>query len=214
MTGPRCRRFAYWATATLLGLCLALSGFAARRQILNQDNEIQVHDLPSLMARTPHSSDVLLTSLDTVFHDPDICCGRDSALGDSAEAADPHSLKDVASKLDGRHLMGDGRPIKVSARYLTADQANSGDLITSILNQHALLMQWNSRVYVVHGLVYLWTATGGGAPDGSISEGTVIHKLLLWDTRYSDLRRELVFDRTSEDLSKVQGLLFLQWTPE
>lgn len=212
MNRLRCWGSAYWATATLLGLCLALCGFASRRQVLNQDNEIQVHDLPSLMARTPHSSDVLLTSLDTVFHDHDICCGSDSALGDSAEAADPHSLKDVASKLDGRHLMGDGRPIKVTARYVASDQANSGDLITNILNQHAILMQWNSHVYVVHGLVYQWIAYGGG--DQGYSQGTVIRTLLLWDTRYSDSRREVVFDRATEDLSKVQGLLFLQWKPD
>lgn len=213
MTGLRCCRCTFRLKAKLLGLYLAVCGLAAA-QILNQDAEIQVHNLPSLMARTPHSSDVLLTSLDTVFHDHDICCGKDSALGDSAEAADPHSLKDVAAKLDGRHLMDDGRPIKVTARYVTPDQANSGEMITSILNQHALLMRWDSHVYVVHGLIYRWAATGGGAPDGSISEGTVIHKLLLWDTRYSDSRREVVFDRTTEDLSKVQGLLFLQWAPD
>jgi len=212
MTSLR-RSWAASGIATLLGLCLALSGFASRRQVLNQDNEIQVHDLPALMARTPHSSDVLLTSLDTIFHDPDICCGRDSALGDSAEAADPHSLKDVATKLDGRHLLGDGRPIKVTARFVAQDQINSGDLISSVLNQHALLMQWDSHLYVVHGLVYRWFVTSSG-PDGGGSEGTLIHKLLLWDTRYSDSRREVVFDRTIDDLSKVQGLLFLQWTPE
>jgi hypothetical protein len=165
------------------------------------------------MARTTHSSDVLLTSLDTVFHDRDICCGKDSALGDSAEAADPHSLKDIATKLDGRHLLGDGRPIKVTARYVSSDQIYAADLITSILNQHALLMQWNSHIYVVHGLVYRWAAYGG-SPDAGIQEGTVIHELLLWDMRYSDSRREVAFDRTTDDLSKVQGLVFLQWTPE
>jgi hypothetical protein len=58
MTRLRGCRFAFWATAKLLWLCLALGGFASE-QILNEDNEIQVHDLPSLMSRTPHSSDVL-----------------------------------------------------------------------------------------------------------------------------------------------------------
>jgi hypothetical protein len=74
MTTLRCCRVALWATARLLWLCLALCGLASG-QILNQDNEIQVHDLPSLMARTSHMSDVLLTSLDTIFHDHDICAG-------------------------------------------------------------------------------------------------------------------------------------------
>ena len=208
MTRLRCCRFAFWATAKLLWLCLALGGFASG-QILNEDNEIQVHDLPSLMSRTPHSSDVLVTSLDTVFHDHDICCGRDSALGDSAEAADPHSLKDVARKLDGKHLLGDGRPIKVNARYVNTDAINSGEIITTIANQHAPLMEWNSHIYVVRGVVFFWAAYGGS--DQGYTPVTVIRKFLLWDTRYSDSRREVIFDRETEELNKVRGLLFLQY---
>lgn len=181
-------------------------------QILNQDEQIEVHNLPSLMAKTPHSSDVLLTSLDTVLHDREICCGRDSALEDAAQAADPKSLKDAATKLDGRHLMGDGRPIKVTAEFLSPDQAGSGRVITAIANQHAPLMEWNSHIYVVHGVVFFWAAYSGG--DEGYTPVTVIHKFLLWDTRYSDSRREVEFDRTTEDLSKVQGLLFLDWKPQ
>ena len=212
MTELRFCPYAFRLLSKLAVACLAFCCFAYG-QILNQDEEIHVHSLPALMARTPHSSDVLLTSLDTVFHDHDICCGRDSALGDSAEAADPHSLKDVATKLDGRHLMGDGRPIKVTARFVAPDQISSGEVIGSVMDQHAVLMRWDSQMYVVHGVIYRWVATSG-SPDGGITEGTVIHKLLLWDTRYSDSRREVVFDRTIDDLSKVQGLLFLQWAPE
>ncbi|HUO16383.1 MAG TPA: hypothetical protein VMX38_15460 [Verrucomicrobiae bacterium] len=181
-------------------------------QVLNQDLEIEVHDLPSLMARTPHSADVFLTSLDTVLHDREVCCGKDSALEDSAAAADPKSLKDAASRLQGRHLLSDGRPIIVNATYLTPDAVNSGLLITWFQNQHAALMQWNSRVYVVHGIVYRWTANY--TPDGSGQQGTVIHKFLLWDTRCSDSRREVVFNRDTDDLSKVQGFLFVEAKPQ
>jgi hypothetical protein len=188
--------------------CLAL-GSATHAQILDQDITEEVHNLPHLMARTPHRSDVLLTSLDTVFHDHEICCVRDSALEDSAQAADPKSLKDVAGKLDGRHLLGDGRPIKVKAEFVRPDQLNSGYLVSMILSQHAPLMEWNSRVYVVHGIVYRWTATSDG--EGTMSQYTVIHKFLLWDTRYSDSRREVVFDRATDDPKTVQGLLFLDW---
>lgn len=197
---------------------LAFAGFAlsslAFAQILYQDQEVEVHDLPSLMARTPHSSDVFLTSVDTVLHDREICCGKDSALEDSAAAADPKSLKDAASRLQGRHLLSDGRPIMVNATYLTPDAVNSGLLITWFQNQHAALVQWNSRVYVVHGIVYFWNASGV-SPDGSGGyEGTVIHKFLLWDTRYSDSRREVVFNRDTDDLNNVQGFLFLEAKPQ
>jgi hypothetical protein len=193
-------------------VCFLGMGCAAHAQVLYQDQEILVHDLPSLMARSPHSPDVLLTSLDTVIHDREICCGKDSALEDSAAAADPKSLKDVADKLQGRHLLSDGRPIMVSATYLTPDAVSSGLLITWFQNQHAALMQWNSRVYVVHGIVYMWTANA--TPEGSAQDGTVIHKFLLWDVRYSDSRREVVFNRETDDLGKVQGFLFVEVKPQ
>ena len=204
-------RFRSWVLTKLVVSSFALCclGYG---QILNQDEEIQVHDLPALTARSAHRSDVLLTSLDTLFHDREICCGRDSALEDSAGAADPRSLKDVASKLQGRHLLSDGRPMMVTATYLTPDAVNSGLLITWFQNQHAALMQWNSHIYVVHGIVYMWTANY--TPDGSGQSGTVIHKFLLWDTRYSDSRREVVFNRDSDDLSKVQGFLFVEAKPQ
>jgi hypothetical protein len=200
-----------WTLTKLVVLGLAGCGFA-HAQILYQDQEIQVHDLPSLTARTPHSADVMLASLDTVLHDHEICCGKDSALEDSAGAADPKSLKDVASKLQGRHLPGDGRPIMVTATYSTPDAVNSGLLISWFLNQHAALMRWNSHVYVVHGIVYIWIATSNG--ESGTSESTAIHKFLLWDTRFSDSRREVVFNRDTDDLSKVEGFLFVDAKPQ
>jgi hypothetical protein len=176
-------------------------------QALNQDAELDVQNLPSLTARSPHSSDVLFTSLETVFHDEAMCCGKDSALEDTVAAANPKSLKDVAGRLEGRHLLADGRPIKVTAEYLAPDQVSSGHLIAMMMGQHAPLMEWNSHIYVVHGIVYFWTSNP--TPESAIAEQSVIHKFLLWDTRYSDSRREVVFDRTTEDANKVQGLLFL-----
>src|SRR5271166_6347929 len=200
-----------WALTKLVVLCFALCGFG-QGQVLYQDQVIEVRELPSLMARSPHSADVLLTSLDTIFHDREICCGKDSALEDGAGAADPKSLKDVASKLQGRHFLSDGRPILVTATYLTPDAVNSGMLITWFQNHHAALMQWNSRVYVVHGIVYQWTASG--TPDSGEQTGTVIHKFLLWDTRFSDSRREVVFNRETDALGKVDGLLFVEVKPQ
>jgi hypothetical protein len=194
------------AVAYLVFCCFAYG------QVLNQDQEILVHDLPSLMARSHDPSDVLLTSLDTVFHDRDVCCGKDSALEDSALAADPKSLKDVGDRLKGRHLLSDGRPIKVTAEYVAPDAVSSGRLIRVILDQQAPLMMWNSNLYVVHGIVYMWTASGD--PTTSMTTMTMIHKFLLWDTRYSDSRREVVFDRDTDDPNKVQGLLFLEAKPQ
>ena len=155
-----------------------------------------------------------MTSLATILHSPEICCGKDSALDDSVERADPKSLQDVANKLDGRHLLSDGRPIMVKAEFFSADKANAGFLVSAFTNQHALLMQWNSHLYIIHGLVYFWMATGGGTVEtGTGGFQTVVHKFLLWDTRYSDSRREVVFNRDTANLSKVQGFLFIEVKP-
>ncbi len=181
-------------------------------QNLRQDQELEVHHLPTLMARSQDALDVLLTSLDTVIHDRTVCCGKNSALEDSALAADPKSLKDVASKLEGRHLLSDGRPIVVTTEYLPAAQASSGHLITMILNQHAALMEWNSRLYVVHGVGYVWE--GYSTPDAGGGTIAVMRRLLLWDTRFSDSQREVVFSPFTDDVSKVQGFLFVEVKPQ
>jgi len=176
-------------------------------QILNQDQEIQVHDLPMLMAHSHDPGDVLLTSLDTIFHDKEICCGRDSALVDSVQTADPTSLKSIAAKLDGRHLLSDGRPIKVTAEYLTPDAVNAGLVLGRIMKQHAALMMWKDHLYVVYGAVFVWNEDSQG------TKTLYLHKLLLWDTRYFDSRRAVIFDREKEDPGSVQGLLFAQVEP-
>jgi hypothetical protein len=178
-------------------------------QLLGVEQTAEVHDLSPLRAISHDHTDVLLTSLDTIIHDKTICCGRDSALVDAAQAADPNSLQDIAKKLDGRHLLGDGRPIKVAAEFLTPDQVGAGHLVAMFEQQHAALMLWDSHLYVVHGAIYVWVISGSGE---TAAEVPVILKLLLWDTRYSDSRREVVFDRDKADIAKVQGLLFVQWS--
>jgi hypothetical protein len=67
--------------------------------------------------------------------------------------------------------------------------------------------------YVVHGIVYMWTANYDPI-SGSGGTSSLIHKFLLWDTRYQDSRREVVFNRDSDDLSKVQGFLFVEAKPQ
>jgi hypothetical protein len=177
----------------------------AYSQTYYQEHEVQVPNLPLVVSRSDDPSDVLLASLQTLFHDQEICCGRDSALEDSAQAADARSLKEISAKLDGRHLMGDGHPIHIAAEYVTPEAVTASRVVSAITDQHPLLMQWNSHLYVVYGVDYMRTE--------DLSAGvtaTVIRKFLLWDTRCSDERRNVVFNRDTEDPSRVQGILFLQ----
>lgn len=190
--------------ACLAAMCLA-QGSLAFAQYSYPEQEIQVHDLPVLTAKSEHSFDMLAAAAATVLNDKDVCCGKDSALEDSLERADRKSLKDIAGRLEGRHLLSDGRPIAVTTEYLTPDQVSAGHLIYMLAANHAPLMMWNSRVYIVRGATYV--------EDVDVNGGVMytIHKFLLWDTRFSDARREVTLDRVTEDLSKVQGLLFLEW---
>jgi hypothetical protein len=116
-------------------------------------------------------------------------------------------LKDIASKLQGRHLLSDGRPIIATVEYLTPDQVNAGHLIYMLAANHAPLMMWNSHLYVVDGLTYVEDVDN----DGGVTY--VTHKFLLQDARFSDSRRRVPFDRLTEDAGEVQGLLFVQAAP-
>jgi hypothetical protein len=198
----------------ILGLWLCLAKLfllnPAHAQVLDIDQHIEVVDLPSVVSPSRHSSDVLVTSLATIIHDSEVCCGKDSALEDSVERADPKSLQDVAAKLDGRHLLPDGRSFMVKAVFFPPDQANAAYLVKAFTEKYPLLMQWNSHIYVVHGLVYFWISRGGDPTSGGGGLQVVVHKFLLWDTRYSDSRRELTFNRDTDELGKVQGFLFIQ----
>jgi hypothetical protein len=184
------------------------SCYSRHHQVSYPDQEIHIHDLPSLTAQSKHASDLLAASLEIVFNDKQVCCGKNSALEDSVQSSDPKSLKDIASKLQGRHLLSDGRPVIVTAEYLTTDQVNAGHLISMLVANHAPLMMWNSHLYVVDGLSYVENVDAHGGVS------YVTHKFSLQDARFSDSRREVSFDRLTEDAGKVQGLLFLQAAPQ
>lgn len=170
--------------------------------------EQHVPNLPALTARTRDRSDVLITSLDIIFHNHDICCGRDSALEDSAQQADPRSIKDIVTKLQGRHLLGDGRPITVNVTDMTANGTNPAPIVEALAKKQALLLMWKSRLYVLVGALY------DEAYYQDSTRTDTVNKFYLLDTRYSDGRRDLTFTRTKDDWNDVQGLLLLRVAPQ
>lgn len=185
-------------------LCLSVGCFG---QIDYLNQEVRISDLPPLTAKSRSASDVLATSVAIVFRDKEICCGRKSALVDLVQSADPKSLKDVADMLQGRHPLSDGRPIVIAAEYMPATSVNAAWLIGTLKAKRALIMEWNSHLYVVYGVTFVETQDQSGA----ISDA--IRTLLLLDTRFSDARREVSFNRLTDDWSKVQGLLTLTAAP-
>lgn len=187
-------------------MCLAVC--FAYGQTYSPNTEVRISDLPSLTAKSKDASDVLAASVEIVLRDKEFCCGKDSALEDDVQRADPKSLKDVATKLQGRHLLSDGRPIRVTAEYVPATSLVSGTLIGALTERRALLMEWNSYLYVVYGIIYSTVYT----PEGDRIDS--ILKIFLLDPRFSGQRREVTFDRATDDWGKVQGLLTLKAAPQ
>jgi hypothetical protein len=199
--------FLTWALAYCgAASCLTL-GWLAHGQAYYPNKEVRISDLPALTSRSRGAADVLATSVEIVFHDKKICCGKDSALEDAIQSADPTSLKDVGDKLRGRHLLSDGLPIQVTVGYVPAAAVNGTNLINTLTAKYAPLMVWNSHLYVVYGVTYVETFD----PNSGVRTDA-IHTLLLWDTRFSDEHREVVFDRLTDDWGKVEGLLVLSAT--
>ncbi|HUO25545.1 MAG TPA: hypothetical protein VMU61_07755 [Candidatus Aquilonibacter sp.] len=164
---------------------------------------VQVDDLPMIKAKSADPSDVLAAAVEAVLHDKGLCCGRDSGLVDVVEAADASSLKAVSAKLQGRQHLSDGRPIIVTADFIPASEMNIRQIVGTLSNKHALLMQWKSHIYVLYGAIF------DEGPDGNGGIIYSAHKLLLIDPRYSDERRQTSFDRGTDDLAKVQGIMTL-----
>lgn len=191
----------------LVSTLFLAAGNPAHAQLFNTDIKVTVDGLPALLARTPEPPDVLLASVQEIFHDERVCCEKNSALESDAASADPLSLKDVGSKLQGRHVLSDGRPIQVTVEFWPADSVNGGTLLATLKDQHAPLMLWDSHLYVVYGAVYRWVKVG--TPTEGTANRTVVRKLLLWDPRPENTHN-LEFNRETDDLGKVQGLLLLK----
>lgn len=184
-----------------LGIAFTSTLCLAQQQGYYPNQEVKVEGLPSVTAKSRSATDALAASLETILGDRKICCGKNSALEDSVQSADPKSLKDVATKLQGRHLLSDGRPVMVTADFTPPASVNAQQLIGALRRNRPLLMAWNSHLYVVYGVVFDQTI------DQNQGLMNAIHKLLLIDPRPSVEHREVAFDRLSEDWGKVQGLL-------
>ncbi len=196
----------------ILVSCLAVPGLAQDQgqdtcYLFSPNAEARVANLPSLTAPSKDTAAVIATAVEIVLRDQSLCCGKDSALGDTV-LSEPRTLKELSTKLQGRHLLSDGRPIMVNAEYAPEIAINSGSIVGALHEQRASLLEWKSHVYVLYGAIYGETRCQSGARQYSIV------KLLLLDPRYSDQRREAVFNRATDDLGKVQGLLTLSVVPQ
>ena len=190
-----------------LASCLA-NAQENRNSVFLANQEVRVANLPSLTAPSTHRSAVLATALEIILNDKAVCCGKDSALQDAVSYAtltDPVSLKELSAKLQGKHPLNDGGAIVVTSEYVPQSSISPGLIVATLRDQHALLIEWKSHLYVLYGATF-----DENRDLGSGERDYAIHKLLLLDPRFSDQRRETEFNRETDDLSAVQGLLTLK----
>ena len=172
--------------------------------VLLPNQQTRITSLPSAVADSTSDSAVLTASVEMIVVEPDVCCGRNSALADQVPAA--KTLKELGERLRGKHVLDTGSSILVTDQYWSGASVNAEDIVGSLLAKRPLLMDWNSHLYVLDGAVF---------DEYRYSSGRVAHvirKLLLVDTRFSDNRRQVVFDRQKDDWGKVSGLLALAIT--
>jgi hypothetical protein len=181
-------------------LALAQDVPAQPNRVFLRNQVVVVADLPVLKAPSQDASAVLATALETVLHDKDVCCGKDSSLGDAVLSAE--SLKELTAKLKGRHVLGDGRSIMVHAEYFPQGPTFARPIVKTLMDQQPMLLEWNSRVYVLYGANF--DEIRQYNPDDWIF---AIRKFSLLDVRFSDQRRETEFNSQTDDWKTVQGVM-------
>jgi hypothetical protein len=176
------------------------------------NQQVMVANLPPLVAASTDRSAGMAAAIEIVIHDKAVCCGKDSALEDvalSASLSASVSLKELTGKIQGRHLLSDGRPIQVDAEYLPNGSVTGGWIINNLRDKRPLLVEWEKRVYVLYGAIFDVTRdTGTGV------EAVAVHKLMLLDPRFSDRRRAAEFNRDSDDWGKVEGITIVKVFPQ
>ena len=195
--------------ARVLGLLISVAALAFGQYedpILwfHTDQEIRVANLPPPKAM-PKGSSVPATALETVLRDPLVCCGKDSALEDVL-LSDRLTLKELGAKVRGWHRLSNGESVFVNATYIAQGAILAESILGPLRQQQALLLEWDSRLYVLYGAAFNEARYSSGRRTYAIT------RLLLLDPRYNDQRRETAFDRGADDFARVQGILALSVT--
>ncbi len=186
--------------ALLIGVTLPASAQGGQGYAFHPNQEVRVTGVSSATASSSNPSAVLGAALEVILHDKEVCCGKGSALEDIVLSA-PSSLRELSSKLQGTHVLGDGRSVVVNAECASQSAITPDLMISTMLDQHAPLIEWKSHFFVLYRAVFDETRYDDGRRQYAIK------KLMLRDPRFSDQRADVVFNRESDNWSDVQGLL-------
>ena len=180
------------ATLPLFVICMSsTSAQEAPGYVVHPNREVRVADLSS---PTSPSANAIAGDLEIILHNPAICCGKNSALEN--EVTSPSSLQELSSKLQGRHVLGDGRSVVLNAEYTARSSMTPDLIISTLLDQRAPILEWKLHFYVLYGAVFDETRYDDGRRQYAIK------RLLLRDPRHLDERGEVSFNRESDDRMK------------
>jgi hypothetical protein len=194
------------STFLILAFCLAHGQEytdVVFRVLPNQD--VRINDLRPLVSPSIDNAAVLQTALETVLNDGAKCCGKGSRF-ENVVLAEPRSLKDLNTALQDGHFWSDHTP-KVHVNYLGQCPIEPGVIIAALLEHHASILEWKSHFYVVYGVIFDEAVHYSGRRQFEV------HKFLLLDPRFSDSRKEVVFNRDADDWGEIQGVLTLTVDP-
>jgi hypothetical protein len=195
-------------TLLLLTSCFVRSQETPAQNRFRPNQEVRVSGLAAQTATARDPAAVLKASLETILHDPEVCCGNKSALQGAVLSADPLSFKDLSTRLQGKYDLDDGRRSTVTADYVPASSITSSALLLPLLKNRASLVEWKSHLYVLYGAFF------DEIYDSDEARIFEIHTLYLLDPRFSDARREATFDRKNVDSNELQSLLVLKLEPQ
>ena len=102
-------------------------------------------DVPFSAAKSANPIDLLAASIESVICDKEFCCGKNSALETAIQSAG-FDLPDIARKLQGKHVLSDGRPFTADTEYLSAVSMNSDQLISALMQKCSARIEWNSNL--------------------------------------------------------------------
>ncbi len=176
--------------------------------VFHPNQQVRIRDFSPHTAHSSAAAAVLAAALETVFHNEQLCCRKNSALEDRVLASVSLSLRDLGGKLQGRWTLSSGRPIMLASEYLSPASIGPEQFIAPLMHNQPYLMQWNSRLFVVYGVVFDESIYSSG------QRNYVIQKLLLFDPQHSAANNEITFDRQHDDWKTVQGLLLLKAAPQ